>query len=151
LICRSLISSKMLCFCLFQSCRIFKMPTLLIIITQLSYDISFYTWFIQFLEPYYMLLTTKPKKIDTIYAITKSEMVPIPHPSVRSKSAYSKYENRSLVNFTWTCNVSMVAFKTIVCPLFFNIKNYSFLLEFIISCSENVQLDNHYYTWNGWW
>jgi hypothetical protein len=73
-----------------------------------------------------MLLTTTPKKIDTIYAITKSEMVPIPHPTVRSKSAYSKNENRSLVNFTWTCNVSMVAFKTIVCPLFFNIKNYSF-------------------------
>ncbi|KAL5062580.1 hypothetical protein RYX36_024317 [Vicia faba] len=55
--------------------------------------------FIKFLEPYYMLLITKRKKIGTIcghavYAITKSEMVLIPHPSVRSKLAYSKDENR---------------------------------------------------------
>ncbi|CAK8567459.1 unnamed protein product [Lathyrus sativus] len=55
--------------------------------------------FIKFLEPYYMLLITNRKKIGTIcghavYAITKSEMVPIPHPSVRSKLAYSKDENR---------------------------------------------------------
>ncbi|KAI5405798.1 suppressor of actin mutation [Lathyrus oleraceus] len=55
--------------------------------------------FIKFLEPYYMLLITNREKIGTIcghtvYAITKSEMVPIPHPSVRSKLAYSKDENR---------------------------------------------------------
>lgn len=55
--------------------------------------------FIKFLEPYYMLLITKRRKIGTIcghtiYAITKSEMIPIPHPSVRSNLAYSKDENR---------------------------------------------------------
>lgn len=76
-------------------------PTLFIIVTPLSHGISFYLGFIKFLEPYYMLLITNRKKIGTIcghtvYAITKSEMVPIPHPSVRSKLAYSKDENRSL-------------------------------------------------------
>ncbi|KRH47683.1 hypothetical protein GLYMA_07G043900v4 [Glycine max] len=55
--------------------------------------------FIKFLEPYYMLLITKRRKIGTIcghtiYAITKSEMVPIPHAIERSKMAYSKDENR---------------------------------------------------------
>ncbi|ESW07378.1 hypothetical protein PHAVU_010G125000 [Phaseolus vulgaris] len=55
--------------------------------------------FIKFLEPYYMLLITKRRKIGTIcghniYAVTKSEMVPIPHSTVRSKMAYSKDENR---------------------------------------------------------
>lgn len=64
-----------------------------------------------------MLLITKRRKIGTIcghtvYAITKSEMIPIPHASVRSKMAYSKDENRSLVNFTCTCNVSMVHFRS---------------------------------------
>ncbi|KAI4329045.1 hypothetical protein L6164_021351 [Bauhinia variegata] len=55
--------------------------------------------FIKFLEPYYMLLITKRRKIGmicghTIYAITKSEVVPVPHATVRSKMAYSKDENR---------------------------------------------------------
>jgi len=106
-----------------------------------------------------MLLITKRRKIGiicghTIYAITKSEMIPIPHPSVRSNLAFSKDENRSLVNFTCTCNVSMVhfskhirvAFRTISCPLYFNVMNYGFLSEFIISCSEIILLDHHYYT-----
>ncbi|KAA8541594.1 hypothetical protein F0562_022746 [Nyssa sinensis] len=55
--------------------------------------------FIKFLGPYYMLLITKRRKIGTIcghavYAITKSEMIPIPNSSVRSNMAYSKNENR---------------------------------------------------------
>ncbi|OIW04539.1 hypothetical protein TanjilG_13921 [Lupinus angustifolius] len=55
--------------------------------------------FIKFLEPYYMLLVTKRRKIGTIcghtiYAIAKSEVVPIPHATVRSKMAYSKDEKR---------------------------------------------------------
>ncbi|KAF7813987.1 phosphoinositide phosphatase SAC2-like isoform X2 [Senna tora] len=55
--------------------------------------------FIKFLEPYYMLLITKRRKIGTIcghtiYAITKSEMISVPHPTVRSKMAYSNDENR---------------------------------------------------------
>ncbi|XP_042967760.1 phosphoinositide phosphatase SAC2-like isoform X2 [Carya illinoinensis] len=55
--------------------------------------------FIKFLGPYYMLLITKRRKIGaicghTIYAIAKSEMIPIPNSTVRSKMAYSKNENR---------------------------------------------------------
>lgn len=123
---------------------------------------TFYLGFIKFLEPYYMLLITKRKKIGTIcghdvYAITKSEMVPIPHPSVRSKLAYSKDENRSLVNFTCTCNVSRihfrrrirVALRTILCPLYLAedyVINYVSLFELTKSCSENVLLDHRCYT-----
>ncbi|GFZ04316.1 phosphoinositide phosphatase family protein [Actinidia rufa] len=55
--------------------------------------------FIKFLGPYYMLLITKRRKIGTIcghavYAITKSEMIPIPNPTVQSNMNYSKNENR---------------------------------------------------------
>ncbi|KAA8540209.1 hypothetical protein F0562_024228 [Nyssa sinensis] len=54
---------------------------------------------IKFLGPYYMLLITKRRKIGRIcghavYAITKSEMIPIPNSTVRSNMAYSKNENR---------------------------------------------------------
>jgi len=63
-----------------------------------------------------MLLITKRRKIGkicghNIYAITKSEMVTIPHSTVRSKMAYSKDENRSLVNFACNCNVSIANLK----------------------------------------
>ncbi|KAH7856631.1 hypothetical protein Vadar_003721 [Vaccinium darrowii] len=55
--------------------------------------------FIKFLGPYYMLLITKRRKIGTIcghavYAISKSEMIPIPNATVRSTMGYSKNENR---------------------------------------------------------
>ncbi|KAI9102897.1 hypothetical protein K1719_023336 [Acacia pycnantha] len=55
--------------------------------------------FIKFLEPYYMLIITKRRKIGTIcghtiYAISNSQMIPVPHASVRSKMAYSNDENR---------------------------------------------------------
>ncbi|RQO84974.1 hypothetical protein POPTR_001G163900v4 [Populus trichocarpa] len=55
--------------------------------------------FIKFLGPYYMLLITKRRKIGaicghTIYAITKSEMIPIPNSTVRSNMTSSKNENR---------------------------------------------------------
>ncbi|KAK7277030.1 hypothetical protein RIF29_18179 [Crotalaria pallida] len=55
--------------------------------------------FVKFLEPYYMLLITKRRKIGTIcghsiYAITKSEMIPVPHSTMRSKVACSSDENR---------------------------------------------------------
>ncbi|KAF3958797.1 hypothetical protein CMV_016327 [Castanea mollissima] len=55
--------------------------------------------FVKFLEPYYMLLITKRRKIGeicghAIYAITKSEMIPISNPTVRTLMAYSKNENR---------------------------------------------------------
>ncbi|KAL1350251.1 hypothetical protein HN51_014370 [Arachis hypogaea] len=55
--------------------------------------------FIKFLGPYYMLLITKRKKIGTIcghniYAITKSQMITVPHIIMLSKMAYSNDENR---------------------------------------------------------
>ncbi|KAJ4837545.1 suppressor of actin mutation [Turnera subulata] len=55
--------------------------------------------FIKFLGPYYMLLITKRRKIGAIcghpiYAIMKSEMIPIAHSSVRPNMANSKNENR---------------------------------------------------------
>ncbi|XP_073136734.1 phosphoinositide phosphatase SAC2-like [Henckelia pumila] len=55
--------------------------------------------FIKFLGPYYMLLITKRRKIGTIcghavYAIAKSEMIPIPNATVQSNMPYSRNENR---------------------------------------------------------
>ncbi|KAK6911811.1 SAC domain, partial [Dillenia turbinata] len=55
--------------------------------------------FIKFLGPYYMLLITNRRKIGaicghTIYAVTKSEMIPVPHSTVRTNMANSKIENR---------------------------------------------------------
>ncbi|OMO66058.1 hypothetical protein COLO4_30835 [Corchorus olitorius] len=55
--------------------------------------------FVKFLGPYYMLLITKRRKIGaicghTIYAITKSEMIPIPNSPIQSNMAYSKNEKR---------------------------------------------------------
>ncbi|XP_077230380.1 phosphoinositide phosphatase SAC3-like isoform X2 [Tasmannia lanceolata] len=55
--------------------------------------------FIKFLGPYYMLLITKRRQIGaicghTIYAVTKSQMIPIPNSTVQSNMAYSKNENR---------------------------------------------------------
>ncbi|KAG7025920.1 Phosphoinositide phosphatase SAC2 [Cucurbita argyrosperma subsp. argyrosperma] len=60
---------------------------------------------IKFLGPHYMLLITKRRKIGTIcghpiYAISKSEMIPIPNSTARSNLAISKDENRSLVHFS---------------------------------------------------
>ncbi|KAK6914636.1 SAC domain, partial [Dillenia turbinata] len=55
--------------------------------------------FIKFLGPYYMLLITKRRKIGaicghTIYAVSKSKMIPVPHSTVRTDMANSKIENR---------------------------------------------------------
>ncbi|CAJ2650030.1 phosphoinositide phosphatase SAC3-like isoform X2 [Trifolium pratense] len=55
--------------------------------------------FIKFLGPYYMLLITKRRKIGSIcghivYAISKTEMIPLPNSSVRSNIINSKNENR---------------------------------------------------------
>lgn len=69
--------------------------------------------FIKFLGPYYMLVITKRRKIGAIcghqiYAITKSEMIPIPHSSMQTNVAYSKNEKRSYVNSACKCNMSLV-------------------------------------------
>ncbi|XP_022148395.1 phosphoinositide phosphatase SAC3-like isoform X2 [Momordica charantia] len=55
--------------------------------------------FIKFLGPYYMLLITKRRQIGTIcghtvYAVSRSEMIPLPNPAVWSTIAVSKNENR---------------------------------------------------------
>uniref|UniRef100_A0A164TL92 SAC domain-containing protein n=1 Tax=Daucus carota subsp. sativus TaxID=79200 RepID=A0A164TL92_DAUCS len=55
--------------------------------------------FIKFLGPYYMLLITKRKPIGaicghTIYAISKSEILPLPNPAVLAEMVISKNENR---------------------------------------------------------
>ncbi|KAJ8562435.1 hypothetical protein K7X08_011726 [Anisodus acutangulus] len=55
--------------------------------------------FIKFLGPYYMLLITKRRQIGaicghTVYAITKSEMIPLPNAETRSKMVNYRSENR---------------------------------------------------------
>ncbi|XP_055801844.1 phosphoinositide phosphatase SAC2-like isoform X2 [Solanum dulcamara] len=55
--------------------------------------------FIKFLGPYYLLVITERRKIGKIcghavYAITKTEMFPVPNSTVLSNMAYSKDENR---------------------------------------------------------
>lgn len=77
-------------------------------------DVSFLLLgFIKFLGPYYFLVITERRKIGKIcghavYAITKSEMFPIPHSTLLSNMAYSKDENRSLVNSACKCKMSVV-------------------------------------------
>ncbi|PHU11502.1 Phosphoinositide phosphatase SAC3 [Capsicum chinense] len=56
--------------------------------------------FIKFLGPYYMLLITKRRQIGaicghTVYAITKSEIIPLPSAATRSKMVNYRSENRS--------------------------------------------------------
>ncbi|XP_073043906.1 phosphoinositide phosphatase SAC3-like isoform X1 [Primulina eburnea] len=55
--------------------------------------------FIKFLGPYYLLLITKRRQIGTIcghnvYAISKSQIIPIPNSAVRSSTVNYKNENR---------------------------------------------------------
>ncbi|RDX69196.1 Phosphoinositide phosphatase SAC3, partial [Mucuna pruriens] len=55
--------------------------------------------FIKFLGPYYMLLITKRRQIgaicgNTVYAVSKSEMIPLQNSSVHSNIANSINENR---------------------------------------------------------
>ena len=82
--------------------------SLLIIYRLFFYDINSFLFichfwvnlgFIQFLEPYYMLIITERKKIGTmlgakVYGVAKSMMVIIPNPIVRSKKAYCNTEKR---------------------------------------------------------
>lgn len=106
-----------------------------------------------------MLLITKRRKIGTIcghniYAIMKSEMIPIPHATVRSKVAYSNDENRSLVHSASKCNMSMllkkshrrVAFRIMPCPMYLDeidVINYGSLFEFILMFSKNTLSEHH--------
>lgn len=59
----------------------------------------FSSGFIKFLGPYYMLLITKRRQIGVIcghsvYGISKTELVPLVNPSVRSSMVEHKNENR---------------------------------------------------------
>lgn len=81
--------------------------------------------FIKFLGPYYMILITKRRKIGSIcghaiYAVSKSEMITVPHSSVHVQSSMdnSKNEKRSFVNSACNssnsssnCNLYMVLVK----------------------------------------
>ncbi|XP_045792286.1 phosphoinositide phosphatase SAC2-like [Trifolium pratense] len=90
--------------------------------------------FVKFLEPFYMLLITKRRKIGTIcghtiYAITKSEMIPIPHPSVRTRLAYSKDENR---------------YKKLLCSMDLT-KDFFYSYSYNIMLSLQKNLSDHNY------
>lgn len=69
--------------------------------------------FIKFLGPYYMLLITKRRQIGaicghTVYAVSKSAMIPLPNSTVQPSISNAKNENRSLVPSAWRCILSMV-------------------------------------------
>ena len=76
-----------------------------------------------------MLLITKRRKIGTIcghavYAITKSEMIPIPNSTVQSNMNYSKNENRSFVflhvyvKYPWYFRPMLLEFGNTYIPLY---------------------------------
>ncbi|KAI3426648.1 SAC domain-containing protein [Psidium guajava] len=88
--------------------------------------------FIKFLGPYYMLLITKRKKIGavcghTIYAITKSEMLPIPNSTVQSNPAVSKDENR---------------YKKLLCTMDLR-KDFFFSYSYQVTCSLQKNFGDH--------
>ena len=64
----------------------------------ISWYVILHSGFIKFLGPYYMVLITKRRQIGaicghTVYAVSKSEMIPLQNPSVESNID----ENRSLI------------------------------------------------------
>lgn len=63
-----------------------------------------------------MIIVTKRRKVGAIcghniYAITKSEIITVPNPAVRTKLANSKNENRSFVHSACQCNMYLVLLK----------------------------------------
>lgn len=84
-----------------------------------------------------MLLITKRRKIGaicghTIYAISKSEMIPIPNSSMRSNMTNSKNENRSFVHSACKCNMYLVLLRGPM-RLVIKIAHYSFVIIRILS------------------
>ncbi|KAA3477381.1 phosphoinositide phosphatase SAC3-like [Gossypium australe] len=72
--------------------------------------------FIKFLGPYYMLLITKRRQIGSIrghnvYAVSKTEMIPVPNATVNSSIADSKDENRSS-SFLFANTLCQVLYET---------------------------------------
>ncbi|XP_068658480.1 phosphoinositide phosphatase SAC2-like [Aristolochia californica] len=87
--------------------------------------------FIKFLGPYYMLLITKRRQIGAIcghmvYAVTKSEMIPLPNSSVQSNMTYSKNENR---------------YKKLLCTVDLT-KDFFFSYSYHVMCSLQKNLCN---------
>lgn len=87
-----------------------------------------------------MLIITKRRKIGTIcghpvYAVTKSEMIPIPNSTVQSNMAYSKNENRSFVNSACKCKMSLVLLRR---HIMIRVQNYlsslCILMSFVFQC-----------------
>lgn len=75
-----------------------------------------FSGFIKFLGPYYMLLITKRRQIGaicghTVYAVSKSELIPFLNSTEGSSIANSRNENRSLINSACKCILSMVLVK----------------------------------------
>lgn len=87
--------------------------------------------FIKFLGPYYMLLITKRRQIGAIcghniYAVSKSEMIPLPNSSVQSKITNSKNENR---------------YKKLLCTVDLT-KDFFFSYSYNVMCSLQKNLCN---------
>lgn len=67
-----------------------------------------FSGFIKFLGPYYMVLITKRRQIGVIcghnvYAISKSEIIPLPNSAVRASMVNYKNENRLFVFLYLEC------------------------------------------------
>lgn len=98
-----------------------------------SWSFLLFLGFIKFLGPHYMLLITKRRKIGTIcghniYAITKSEMIPIPNSTVQSNMAFSKNENRSFVHSACKCKMLLVLLQKLM-SLKFRIAHCPYVLD----------------------
>ncbi|KAJ0674021.1 putative SAC domain, polyphosphoinositide phosphatase Fig4 [Helianthus annuus] len=103
--------------------------------------------FIKLLGPYYMLLITERRKIGVIcghaiYAITKSEVVPIPNSTVQPSVAYSKDENRSLSILKVNVECTFGTSKRMLCEAFRS-QNYfySYVSSWIKIVNDRFLLD----------
>lgn len=97
-------------------CLVLYLCTSFAFLVEFSRSFPIILGFVKFLGPYYMLIITKRRKIGaicghTIYAISKSEMIPVPNSSVRSNLAYSRNENRSFVHSACKCNMYLILLK----------------------------------------
>lgn len=116
----------------------------------------FFVGFVKFLGPYYMLLITKRRLIGAIcghsvYAVSKTEMIPLPNSNVQCSITDSRNENRSIVHFVYKCIMSrkLSVFSDIsgvLENLLFSVfcGNYSFLCDSM--CSFNLLQTSNWIT-----
>lgn len=83
-----------------------------------------FSGFIRFLGPYYMLLITKRRQIGAIYgqnvyAISKSEMIPLPNPAVLSNMTIDN-KNESRLYFSLILKFSPLTTLLFYFILFFS-------------------------------